>query len=203
MLYGEIKFMDAIVIDSESIYIISIYKNASKEDVLSAYMKVSGNGWYNSERQSYSYWTTLHSHQLYSIRRKIDKPERRGLSVLRVEVDVAHWWAAAYPIIENIATVTGAVLGVSAIASGTFKFIRNIRDKYKATNTKDEYKWIKDILSEDSWNVSILSEKLSFAENNTKDLLKGFGYTWDSHKMLYIATEHTKELQNIQPNLIF
>ena len=34
-----------------------------------------------------------------------------------------------------------------------------------------------------------------------RKLLKGFGYVWDSHKMLYIATETTEKLRELEPQI--
>lgn len=110
-------------------------------------------------------------------------------------IDIKAWWEQAYPIIEQIATVTGAITGVATITAVPLAFIKWIRNKFQG---KNEYKWIKLILSEDEWNVSILSQKLELSKSETKKVLKGFGYVWDAKKMLYIATENTHMLRNIQ-----
>jgi len=62
-----------------------------------------------------------------------------------------------------------------------------------------EYKWISNILCKNSWNVYSLSQELSITEEETKKLLKGFGYDWDSQKMLYVATEKTVILRKLEP----
>lgn len=55
------------------------------------------------------------------------------------------------------------------------------------------------VLEKDSWNISMLSELLSISEDEAKKLLKGFGYIWDSHKMLFVASKNTEKLRNIKP----
>ena len=112
--------------------------------------------------------------------------------------DIKAWWEQAYPIIEQIATVTGAITGVAAITATPLAFIKWIRNKLQEKQEKNEYKWIKLILNEDEWNVSVLSQKLELSENETKKILKGFGYMWNAKKMLYIATENTHKLRNIK-----
>lgn len=113
-------------------------------------------------------------------------------------IDIKAWWEQAYPIIEQIATVTGAITGVAAITATPLAFIKWIRNKLQEKQEKNEYKWIKLILNEDEWNVSVLSQKLELSENETKKILKGFGYMWNAKKMLYIATENTHKLRNIR-----
>ena len=112
--------------------------------------------------------------------------------------DIKAWWEQAYPIIEQIATVTGAITGVAAITATPLAFIKWILNKLQEKQEKNEYKWIKLILNEDEWNVSVLSQKLELSENETKKILKGFGYMWNAKKMLYIATENTHKLRNIK-----
>ncbi len=104
--------------------------------------------------------------------------------------DIVSWWEQAYPVIEQIAAVTGAITGVSA-------FIKWVRSKLQEKQSKDEYAWIKLILNEREWNLSALSEKLDLTANEAKSILKGFGYKWDSKKQLYTATENTQKLQSI------
>ena len=201
------KNVDTVVIDSKSIHIVTVTKNESKDVVLAAYMQVSGEGWHTDEGRSYNYWITTHSPTLYSIRREIKKPEGT-LGFLIGDIDIADWWAQAYPILEYIANVTGAVTGVAAITSAPFIFIRWLRSK-KVNKEKEEYNswekgnleyaWVHNILVKDSWNISSLSNELSITDEETKKLLKGFGFVWDSHKMLYIATENTEKLRNIKP----
>ena len=108
-------------------------------------------------------------------------------------IDVMSWWEQAYPIIEQIATVTGAITGITA-------FIKWVRSKLQEKEKEKEYKWIKYILNEDEWNTSILAQQLELTESETKKLLKGFGYVWDAKRMLYIATENTYKLRDIKIN---
>jgi len=191
------KLKEIIVIDVKSIYVVAMSEDATKDDIFAAYMQVSSEGWRTSDGEPYVYCTTMHSSKLYSIRREIEKPEKT-LGFILVDIDIANWWANAYPVIEQIANVTGAVTGIAAITSAAFLFIKWIRSK-NITKEK-EYTWIQNILRNDSWNVSLLSQELSMTEEETKKLLKGFGYVWDSHRMLYIATENTEKLRNVKSN---
>jgi len=192
--------MDAIVVDSKSIYIVPIREGANEDNVLAAYMKVSGEYCLNNKNELNTYCITPHSTTLYSIRKSMT-PNNHYLSFLMSEVDIADWWAKAYPIIEQIANVTGAATGIAAIISAPFVFIKWIRNKSKSTKANEEYEWIQGIIHNDSWNISILSEKLSIPEDQTKNLLKGLGYIWDPHKLLYTATEYTKKLCDQKPEI--
>jgi len=194
--------MDAIVIDVKSIYVVPISEGAARKDVLAAYMRTSGEGWRNNRGESFTYWTSTHTPTLYSVRRKVEEPHKQQLlGYMLGEIDIADWWAQAYPIIAQIADVAGAVTGVAAIASAPFVFIKWIRSKCQKAEKTAEYTLIQKILSGDSWNVSLLSQELSLSEDDTKKLLKGFGYEWNRNKMLYIATEKTEKLRNIKPDV--
>lgn len=113
-------------------------------------------------------------------------------------VDIQLWWKEAYPVIEQIASVTGAITGVAAIAVTPISFIKWVRNKLQRKREKSELTWIKTILEKDEWNFSILSQKLDITDDEAKKLLKGFGYEWDAKKMLYVATDNTKKLRNIK-----
>lgn len=204
--------MDVIVIDFKSIYIVHLNGNTVSDDitddVLAAYMKESGEGWKNMFGESYTYWTTTHSNQLYSIRRKIKEDDNSlkhsapYLSFIVTELDIAHWWALAYPIIEQIANVTGALTGVVAVASVPVLFIKWVRAKASANKEKGELDWVRLILAKDGWNISLLSQEISVTEDEAKKLLKGLGYIWDSQKMLYIASESTQKLRDLKPRQV-
>jgi len=116
-----------------------------------------------------------------------------------IMTSVADWWNIAYPIIEQIANVTGAITGVVAVTSAPFLFAKWIREKIRNKSSDGhEHEWVQRILREDAWNASSLSDLLSITESEAKNMLKGFGYAWDSKKMQYLATENTEKLRNIQ-----
>ncbi len=115
-----------------------------------------------------------------------------------VNIDIKAWWEQAYPIIEQIATVTGAITGITAIAATPLAFIKWVRSKLQSRHKNEEYKWIKFILNREEWNVSVLSQKLELTETEVKKILKGFGYVWDAKKMLYVATDNTHKLRDIK-----
>jgi len=117
-----------------------------------------------------------------------------------VNIDIKAWWEQAYPIIEQIATATGAITGVATIAATPLAFIKWIRSKLQSAQKNEEYKWIKFILNREEWNVSILSQQLELTEIEVKKILKGFGYVWDAKKMLYVATDNTHKLRDIKLN---
>ncbi len=112
--------------------------------------------------------------------------------------DIKEWWEQAYPIIEHISTITGAITGVAAITTAPIAFINWMRSRLQKNRNKSEYEWIKSILEKDEWNVSILAEKLYLSEGDTEQLLKGFGYIWDANQMMYVATESTYKLRAIK-----
>lgn len=113
--------------------------------------------------------------------------------------DIQLWWKEAYPVIEQIATVAGAITGVAAIAVTPISFIKWVRNKLQRKREKSELTWIKTILEKDEWNISMLSQKLDITDDEAKKILKGFGYEWDAKKMLYVATDNTQKLRNIKP----
>lgn len=112
--------------------------------------------------------------------------------------EIKEWWVQAYPIIEQIATVAGAITGVSAVIAAPISFIKWIRSKLQEKKEKSEYSWIKLILQKNEWSVSVLAKKIDLSEEETKKILKGFGYVWNSKKMLYVETENTCKLRNIE-----
>ncbi len=112
--------------------------------------------------------------------------------------EIKEWWLQAYPIIEQIATVTGAVTGVSAVVVAPISFVKWVRNKLQKKKEKSEYSWIKLILEKNEWSVSVLAKKIELSEDETKKILKGFGYVWNAKKMLYVATENTCKLRNIK-----
>lgn len=115
-------------------------------------------------------------------------------------IDIKTWWDQAYPIIEQIATVTEAITGVAAVTVAPLTFVKWIRNKLQEKKKNNEYIWIKLILNEDEWSTSALSQKIELSESEAKRILKGFGYMWDAKKKLYIATENTHKLRSIKIN---
>lgn len=115
-------------------------------------------------------------------------------------LDIQYWWTQAYPIIDQIATVTGAITGMAAVATAPIVFIDWLHNKLRQKQEVNELFWIKLILSEEEWNPSILAQELDLSEDEAKRILKGFGYTWDPKKMLYVSTDATKKLRSIRNN---
>ena len=83
--------------------------------------------------------------------------------------DIESWWIQAYPIIEQIAAVAGAITGTAAITSW-------IRYKLSKNQKGKELMWVKVILSKEEWNTSVLASLLGLPEDEVKTILKGFGY---------------------------
>jgi len=127
------------------------------------------------------------------------KKEREGWRFDSIEVDIAGWWASAYPIIEQIATTTTAAIGIVAVARAPFKFIKWFREKVQSSSSYHgtEANWIQKVLFQDCWNISELSKTLSISNEDSKQLLRGFGFSWDKSKMLYVSSELTKKLREI------
>lgn len=113
-------------------------------------------------------------------------------------IDIGAWWEQARPVIEQIATVTGAVTGVAAITTAPLAFIKWIRSKLNERKERHEFAWIKLIIAQDEWNTSTLAQELGLSEQEAKRILKGFGYTWNSQKMLYVSSENTQRLRDIK-----
>ena len=100
------KIKEVIVIDSKSVYSVPINEKATEDDVLKAYKQESGEDSHTSDCRQYTYRITTHSTMLYSIRKKIELPEGM-LGFTLYDIDIADWWARAYPIIEQIVNITG------------------------------------------------------------------------------------------------
>ena len=101
------------------------------------------------------------------------------------------WWTQALPIIEQIASVTGAIIGTSSITSW-------ILHKLSKSKMGKELAWVKIILTEEEWSPSILAQLLGLQEDEAKMILKGFGYIWNPKKMLYVSTDATDKLRSIR-----
>jgi len=121
-----------------------------------------------------------------------------GYSISDLAFAIAEWWKAAYPIIEQVANVTGALTGTAAIVSAPFIFIKWARGKLQRTPEINEFAWIQSILWREEWSASSLAYELSISGDDAKQMLKGFGFAWDPKKMMYIATEHTQKLREIR-----
>jgi len=199
--------IDAILVDEKSIYTVPVPEGAQREAVLTAYMRASGERWRDSMGCQYTYWVNEHASGVYSVRRAIKRDStvlyNMTSSMLAGTADIADWWARAYPIIAQIADVTGAVTGVAALAAAPFAFVKWVRGKLKSKSANEEHKWIKNILREDTWNAAVLAAKISFPEEQAKHLLKGLGYVWDAHSMLYTATDNTIKLRDQNPVIRF
>lgn len=113
-------------------------------------------------------------------------------------IDINEWWNQAYPIIEQIATVTGAMTGVATIIATPVAFIKWVRSKFQQKEEKAEYSWVKYILNEDEWHVDDLANKLCLSHDEAKSILKGFGYVYNRKDMLYKMSEYTLKLRNIK-----
>lgn len=115
-------------------------------------------------------------------------------------LDIQCWWAQAYPIIEQCATITGAITGIAAVTTAPIVFIDWLHNKLRKKQEMNELFGIKLILNREEWNPSILAQELDLSEDEAKRILKGFGYIWNPIKMLYTSTDATKKLQNIRNN---
>ena len=112
---------------------------------------------------------------------------------------IAEWRAIAYPILEQIANVIGALTGIAAVGYSPYQFIKWVRGRAKKRklSSRAELKMVETLLEKNEWNASQLAETLFISKDEAKYLLKGFGYIWDPKKMLYIAIENTTELSDI------
>jgi hypothetical protein len=191
------------IIDNTSIYEIDFDKNnESLEALIRKYLLISqmNNVKVNDED---NYVITEYSINLFVV-----YSEPRPMSshtpifgfgplpqLTQIIVDMADWWARAYPVIETISTVSGAITDSAAVISAPFLFIKWFRGKM---NTANEASTIQQILYEDKWSITELAEKYDLDRDKTKRVLKGFGYKWDNKKMIYCKTELTDKLRNIQ-----
>lgn len=188
------------VFDFENSYELSVQPIYTWENVLDEYFRVSQCPSHNIFGEKLTYFITTHSNEIYSVRSAVKGDSSRLLHSLMGVVDIADWWAKAYPIISQIADVAGALTGVAAIFASPFYLIKWIRNKIREKSI-DEHTWIQECIAHDTWNASELASILSITVEQSKSLLKGFGYKWDNHKMLYVATETTEKLRNVKADI--
>jgi len=172
-----------VVMDFNDIYAIDVDDGACSNDVLTAYQ---GQIVVNPNKR---YVIRKHSDFMYSVQ------ARDSTYLVTNTIDIAAWWALAYPILEQIAAVTGALSGVAVIGSAPFVFIKWLRKKCHASNSINERQVVRTILSKDRWNLSELSEQISFTKEETRSLLKGFGYVWNPQGMLYVSIKQSSNIQ--------
>lgn len=193
--------MSIVVIDFNNIYEVAVNDDCTSEDILSKYLYVSKCSSQNQYGEKYTFKIATHSKNLYSVcRYKETKPEQEIFYFIENSIDIAYWWAEAYPIIEQTANATTAAIGVATIIGASFAFVKWVRNSI-IPNRKDEYIWVQNVISKDEWNVAMLSDHLSIPIDQAKLLLKGFGYVWDAQRMLYIKTEITDKLRKLKPKI--
>ncbi|MCL2853091.1 MAG: hypothetical protein FWE20_08685 [Defluviitaleaceae bacterium] len=186
---------DIIIIDETDIYTLSANSSATERDILTIYcQKVNKNADATNidatNIDANDFWLIKHTKKLYSIDMTLagrKQKEREGWRFDSIEIDIAGWWAQAYPIIEQIANVLG-------VTGGVFVFVGWVRKVIQAKSKYAEYEILQEILHKDEWNISDLAKELSISNEQAKNLLKGFGFIWDSRKMLYVCSKNTIQL---------
>lgn len=97
-------------------------------------------------------------------------------------------WITIWNTFVNIKTVIEAGIG-------TFKFISFIKRKFE--NKKTIPHEVEDYLyKRDYWNHYELAKKLEVEPEESKNLLKAFGYTWDNSEKVYKISDKKKEQIN-------
>ncbi|EHK2349162.1 hypothetical protein KCL53_002299 [Clostridium perfringens] len=103
--------------------------------------------------------------------------------------DVSQLWNHCYPIIDQIVTVVcfyELSIKLSNFIKGLFKG--------KKIEQVPPNSFIEFILSKDKWNHYELAEYMEITPEESKNLLKGFGYKWDNSKKIYINRNNLKEI---------
>ena len=201
-----------ILIDYESIYEVFISESSNPKHILSTYTRASRKKKRDRKSKHFKYnlfEKSLDAHGLtpvYAIQREPDERtylchsadlyNNQGLLLFLNYDNIALWWTQAYPVLERIATITGTLVGTAAVIAAPYKFIQWVRSKLKSKGI-NEHDFLRKVLAKDSWNADELSTEINISKAQAKEMLRGFGYIWDAHKMLYIATENTIALRNL------
>ena len=102
-------------------------------------------------------------------------------------------WQTIYPYLDQVGTVL-------CIAGASIGFGAWIKDKFEKSYTPKQF--IEIIMDKEFWNAHELALKLDITDDESKSLLKGFGYKWDRRFSLYYKTDKTVEIlekiQNIE-----
>lgn len=98
---------------------------------------------------------------------------------------VADLWQSFYPYLDQIGTVV-TVVGAS------FGFGMWVKGKFEKKYTPRQFTDI--ITNKELWNSHELAMILDITDEESKNLLKGYGYKWDKRYSLYYKTDTTVEI---------
>ena len=99
--------------------------------------------------------------------------------------DIVQLWQDFFSYLDQIGTVGG-------IAGATIGFGVWIKNKFAKKYTPKEFTSV--ITDKELWNAHELALLLNITDEESKSLLKGFGYKWDKRFSLYYKTDKTIEI---------
>jgi len=100
-------------------------------------------------------------------------------------IDMPGLWQEFYPYLDQI----GTVLGITSAAIGFGAWVKN---KFEKTHSPKKFSEI--ITDKELWNLHELAIKLDITDEESKNLLKGYGYKWDKRYSLHYKTDKTIEI---------
>lgn len=99
--------------------------------------------------------------------------------------EIADLWTSYYPILDQVVTTLGAIS--AAVVAG--KWIRSL---FKPNASPPAIFDL--ILSRDHWNHIELADMAEIDKENSKMLLKAFGFIWDSSRKQYLKGPKSEEI---------
>jgi len=99
--------------------------------------------------------------------------------------DIVQLWQDFYPYLDQVGTVVG--IAGAAIGLGAW-----IKSKFAKKYTPQEFTSV--ITNKEFWNAHELAIRIDITDEESKNLLKGFGYKWDKRYSLYYKTDKTVEI---------
>lgn len=95
-------------------------------------------------------------------------------------LDSVEWFSRIFTVLEIISTL-----------EGVYAFTQRVKKIFKRKIPKPTT-FQEIIYKRNLWNHFELSTKLGFSNEDTKSLLKAFGYKWNNNKKMYEITEREK-----------
>ena len=99
--------------------------------------------------------------------------------------DLVELWREFYPYLDQV----GTVIGIAGAAIGFGSWLKN---RFGKEYSPRQFTQI--ITDKEFWNIHELAITLDISDEESKNLLKGFGYEWNKSFSLYHKTEKTVEI---------
>lgn len=188
---------EVVFIDNTTIYAAQVQDNISDDESLIQVYQNESNTTRSFDRNHVRISIHHYSENVFRVDYRFIPDPDICLCITLPPFDIVGWWASAYPILEVIATTTGAITGAVATVGAPFVFIKWLRNVLRNKKNQEEYDLLQLILKQNTWHPLQLSLLLSLPIEQAKNLLRGFGFIWNSRKSCYEASDQTKELRKL------